>query len=176
MPRTTGGTAVFRVQHVTGRRRAREMGRAARKIRREVFIQMKARSWELEEVFRRAAPYDEDEDVDQIHLADELEAPMSFPRGRIAINIRSPVRGMGGPTWAPYPYTGVTRFGHVGPIRPRFRKVLRWVRGGETFFATEAAGHHPPSDWVADAAPAARKVSKEIAERVGRVVFTRVLS
>lgn len=175
MPRRTSGTAVFRVQHITGRRRAREMGRAAQQIRREVFVQMRARAWELEEVFRRAAPYDEDEDVDSIHLADELEVPISFPRGRIAINVRSPVRGLGGRTWAPYPYTGVTRFGHTGPIRPRFRKVLRWVRGGEVHFATQTAGHHPGSDWVADAGPAARRVSARIAERTGRVVFTRVL-
>lgn len=145
-------------------------------MRRVMFEEMQLHQEELTAVFRAAAPYDELEDMDTIHLRDELEARMSFPRGRIAITVHSPVRGASGPTWAPYPYTGVTRFGHRGPIRARFAKRLRWVRGGQVYFAKQTAGFQPMGDWVDEARPAADRVSQRIAERVGRVVYTRLLA
>lgn len=143
-------------------------------MRRETFLALQAHQAELAQVFREAAP-EGTEDEDTIHLAEEIEARMSFPRGRIAVSIVSPVRGAPGATWRPYPYTGVTRFGHRGAIRPRVRKMLRWRRDGRTWFAHETAGHTPARDWVADAAPAAERVTNNVAERVGRMVYTRVL-
>lgn len=169
-------TAIFEARSSGGQRAAREMRQAARGIRRVMFEQMQLSQEQLTDVFRDFAPYDEFEDMDTIHLRDELEARLSFPRGRIRITVHSPVRGAGGATWAPYPYTGVTRFGHRGVIRPRLRRRLRWVRGGVTYFRSRSAGYHPVRDWVDEAKPEADRVSERIAERVGRVVYTRLLA
>lgn len=168
-------TAIFRVQHAAGTHRtAAKMGRVARELRRIVLDEYRSNAEpRLTAAFQAHAPYDEDE-RDDIHLRDELEVRIATS-GRLRMTVHSPVEGVEGETWDPYPYTDVTRFGHRGTIKVQHRPLLKWRDGDGWHSAVETAGHHPDRDWAADAAIEGDDIAADVASRIGRVVYTRLL-
>lgn len=165
------GRAVFKFEPAQGTfRTVRDLSRAAREMRSLMVRELRAASPEVVAIFEEYAPYDFME-RDDYHLSEHITAALSTA-GRIRVTIRvaaiSPESG--------FDYLDVTRFGHRGTIKPRHKRWLKWSDGIETFFAKETAGHHPTSDWVEDAQPEAERVTDDVAERVGRVIYTRLLA
>lgn len=167
----TRGTAVFRYQPSQGIfRTAAQMSRAARELRNVIIREMRGSQDDVQDTFESRAPYDSDE-RDSYHLRDHIEARL-FVAGRVRVTVyataKDPRNG--------FDYLDITRKGHRGPIRPKRAPLLRWRAGGRSFTAKETAGSHPDSDWVEEALPEAEQIAEDVADRVGRVVYTRLLS
>lgn len=149
---------------------ARGLRDAAREMRRLILATMRANEAELREPFESFAPYDAEE-RDSYHMQDHITVTVAAA-GRIQATVKveaiSPESG--------FDYLDVTRYGHRGTLTPRRGTFLKWTSGGVTYYARETAGHHPATDWVEDAEPAAEQAAGDIADRVGRVVYTRLLA
>lgn len=126
---------------------------------------------DLREVYSDHAPYSLGR-PDNVHLANELEVPVSVRHGRISASVRSPVRSPD----SGYAYTPVTRFGHRQAIlRPRRGRFLRWENYGRIYYRRSVRGYHPRTDWVDDTRPEAEKAVDRAEKRLGRVIRTVVL-
>jgi hypothetical protein len=165
------GSAIFRVTPAQGARRtARKLDRAARALRSTLIAELRDHvEPKVQTIFSMAAPYDFDE-RDDVHLADELDARIATA-GQIRLTVNSPVRSPKG-----FAYTDVTRFGHRGPLIAKGPGPMRWKDAGGWHAAYMTAGHHPPSDWVEDAQPEAERVVADAADRLGRTIYTRLLT
>jgi len=165
------GSAIFRVQPAQGAKRAaRELSKTARELRSVLSAELRSNvEPEIQTIFAEAAPYDHDE-RDDIHLVDELDARLATA-GQIRLTVHSPVRSPKG-----FAYTDVTRFGHRGPLVAKGPGPMRWKDASGWHAAYQTAGHHPPTDWVEDAAPAAEAVVADAADRLGRTIYTRLLT
>lgn len=164
------GTAVFRYQPAqTIRTTARDLSAAARELRSLMLREMRSSAPEVQAIFEDYAPYDVQE-RDDFHMQEHIEVVIATA-GRIRANVqvlaRSPESG--------FDYLDVTRFGHRGRLVAKRGRFLKWSDGTDTHWARETAGHHPRSDWVEDAGPEVDVEADLVADRIGRVVYTRLL-
>lgn len=163
------GHAVYDASVEGAGRASRRLDRAAAELPGVVRDEMRLLQPEIEAIFVDSAPYDYDE-RDDTHLAEELEVDVS-KGGRIRLVVNSPVRD----PKSGYPYTGVTRFGHRGVLRPKKAARLRWRDAAGWHSAEQTAGYHPASDWVEGAAIEADREVERSADRLGRTIATRIL-
>lgn len=165
------GRAVYRAQPAQGSiaRTVRQLSAAAAGMRRLMIQEMRAAEPRFEAVFEEFAPFDQDE-RDDMHLVDHIDARTDIS-GRVQTTVYVTARSPSG-----FDYLDVTRFGHRGPLRPRQAEYLRWRDGTGWHRALETRGHHPGRDWTEDAAREAEVEADDVADRVGRVVYTRLLS
>lgn len=164
------GTMIFRAQTLGATRAARDLSRAARRMRTEMVREFRDHADELTIPFVAAAPYDIQE-RDDYHLVDHIKASVSSA-GRVQAIVTAEAISPG----SGFDYLDVTRFGHRGTIRARSGGFLKFPGlDGQPIFAKETAGSHPGSDWVADAQPEGDAIAGELADRIGRAVVTRVL-
>lgn len=165
------GKAIYRAQPAQGaiRKTVRQLSAAAAGMRRVMVSEMRASEMRLEAAFEEHAPYDYDERDDE-HLVDNIDARTDV-RGRVVTTVYVTARSPSG-----FDYLDVTRFGHRRPLRPRQAQYLRWRDGAGWHRALETRGFHPDRDWTVDAAREADSEADDIADRVGRVVYTRLLS
>lgn len=165
------GRAIFRFQPAQGTYRTiSQLSRAAKEMRTVLLREMRADSPEVVTIFEEYAPYDFME-RDDYHLADHISVAIST-LGRITAEVRAEAISPENR----FDYLDVTRFGHRGTLTPRHRRWMKWTDGIETHYAKETAGYHPSSDWVEDAQPEADRAVADIAERAGRVIYTRLLT
>lgn len=166
----TRGTAVLRA-NVQGYRRVEgKLRGAGRIIQPAINAEFRGRlSGRMLNIARDYAPEETG------RLSEHLVVPVSTRAGRVFATLRSPVRDEG----SNYPYTGVTRFGHrkayIYPVR---RPVLRffWHRYSRWHTAKRVRGRRVAFDWVERARPRIERETAQSAQRIGRVIGTRIVS
>jgi len=164
------GSAVFSAKTLGATRGARRLGQAAGRLREAMLQGMREVSPDIIAEFERQAPYDADE-RDSYHMRDHIESHVEdLGRAQLTVTVEaiSPESG--------YDYLDVTRRGHKGAISVKQQKRLKWKDAEGTHFAVTTKGHHPASDWTEQAHDnVADHIAEPLANRVGRIISTRVI-